>query len=267
MKRVLGAVSYFNTVALVYEIERQLPEYRIEFDLPSRLCRRLSTRELDVALIPVVDALSHPDWAIVSDACIACRGPVWSVKLLSRVPFPRIQTLALDEGSRTSIALARLILTEQFGVVPSCTKLAIDDDYFATRTDAVLVIGDRAMHDNTSTFPHIMDLGEAWRDWTGLPFVFAVWTAHHQIERAELATVLSSARDRGVANASRIANERAAEYGLTVDQAKRYLTEHLHFVLGPAEREGLSLFMQKVAEHGLLPAASSVAAGDMVIAR
>ena len=98
----IGAVSYLNTKPLVAGLEDVALDFDVVFDLPSRLADRLSTGELDVALIPVVEAVTNADYTIVSDACIACRGPVWSVKLMSRVAGEQIKTLSLDEGSRTS---------------------------------------------------------------------------------------------------------------------------------------------------------------------
>ena len=110
----IGAVSYLNTKPLVAGLKDQ-HDFEVIFDLPSRLADRLSARHFDAALIPVVEAVSNPDYVIVSDACIACRGPVWSVKLMSRVPAEEIKTLALDEGSRTSRALTRVFLDKKFG--------------------------------------------------------------------------------------------------------------------------------------------------------
>src|SRR5437870_1999514 len=101
----IGAVTYLNTKPLVYRLRDFAPQAELSFDLPSRLADRLSSGELDVALIPSIEFFQRPDYSIVSDACIACRGPVLSVKMFSRVAVDKIQTLALDEGSRTSVAL------------------------------------------------------------------------------------------------------------------------------------------------------------------
>ena len=101
----IGAVSYLNTKPLVYGLADLAPQHELVYDLPSRLADRLAAGALDVALIPSVEYFQRPDYEIVSDACIACRGPVRSVKLLSRVPLESIRTLALDEGSRTSAVL------------------------------------------------------------------------------------------------------------------------------------------------------------------
>ena len=114
----VGAVNYLNTKPLIYQLERIAPQAEIVLDLPSRLADRLATGELDVALIPLIECFNRPSYTVVSDACIGCRGPVLSVKLFSRVPPPEIQSLALDEGSRTSVALARILLKKRFGIEP-----------------------------------------------------------------------------------------------------------------------------------------------------
>src|SRR5213595_1790687 len=103
----VGAVTYLNTKPLVHQLERFAPQIDLRFDLPSCLADDLAAGQLDVALIPSIEYFQDPGYSIVSDACIACRGPVLSVKLFSRVSVPQIQSLALDEGSRTSAALVR----------------------------------------------------------------------------------------------------------------------------------------------------------------
>ena len=103
----IGAVEYLNSEPLVFRLSEIAAPCDLEFDVPRRLAERLTTRSLDLALIPTASFFRHSDLAIVSDACIACHGPVWSVKLLSRVKCQDIRTLAVDEGSATSVVLAR----------------------------------------------------------------------------------------------------------------------------------------------------------------
>src|ERR1700683_2381713 len=103
----VGAVSYLNTKPLVYGLERLAPPAELGLDVPSRLAEQLAAGQLDVALIPSIEFFQDPCYTVVSDACIGCRGPVLSVKLSSRVAPHEIRTLALDEGSRTSVALIR----------------------------------------------------------------------------------------------------------------------------------------------------------------
>ena len=112
----VGAVNYLNTKPLVHGLEHASDRIELSFDLPSRLADQLAAGALDVALIPSIEMFQDPTYSVVSDACIACRGPVLSVKLFSRTPMNRIRALALDEGSRTSVALTRILLRERFGL-------------------------------------------------------------------------------------------------------------------------------------------------------
>ena len=251
----IGAVSYLNTKPLVYGLAELAPQHELVFDLPSRLADQLAAGTLDVALIPSIEFLQNPDYTIVSDACIGCRGPVLSVKLLSRVPMPQIRTLALDEGSRASVALARILLQERFGIDPDRVPLPIDARYEESAADAVLVIGDRAIHPARGNWVAQWDLGDQWNRWSELPFVFAMWVANvGQASRLpELAAALSAARNAGVANLDKIARDEAGVVGLSYDQTLTYLRDNLHFYLGPGERAGLKLFYEHASKLGFAP--------------
>ena len=252
----IGAVSYLNTRPLVYGLDQLAPQHELVFDLPSRLADRLAAGELDVALIPSIEFFQNPDYRIVSDACIGCRGPVRSVKLLSRVPLESIRTLALDEGSRTSVALVRILLQERFGLAPRLVPFPIDVAPESIRADALLMIGDRAIHPPAGQFAAEWDLGDVWCRWSELPFVFAMWVCGAGVspaQHAELGTTLSGARDLGVANVEQIAREEHARFGLSCDDCLTYLRDHLHFTLGPREMAGLRLFHKHASDMGLAP--------------
>src|SRR5262245_8158595 len=178
----VGAVTYLNTKPLVYRLQQFATAIDLSFDLPSRLADDLAEGRLDVALIPSIEYFHDPRYRIVSDACIACRGPVLSVKLFSRVKAADIRTLALDEGSRTSVALVCILLKERFGLEPETVPLAIGASPIDAPTDAVLLIGDRAIHSPTARFAEVWDLGDEWSRWCGLPFVFAMWVARPEVE-------------------------------------------------------------------------------------
>ncbi|MBB3207162.1 chorismate dehydratase [Rhodopirellula rubra] len=255
-----GAVSYLNTKPLVETLEQRLTDWgTLRLDLPSRLAADLASGDLDVALIPSVEYFrNQSNYAIVSDAAIACRGPVWSVRLLSRVPMPEIRTLALDEGSRTSAAMAQVLLSEMHGIRPQTVPFPIGSDAAELDADAVLMIGDRAMHPPRGTYKEIWDLGDRWCRWTELPFVFAMWVARRevvensdQLKRIDLA--LNASRDDGAQCFESIAIREAADQGLTNEDLHRYFAENLHFHLGPGERAGLSLFRKKAEAIGLVP--------------
>jgi len=249
----LGAVQYLNTKPLVHGLAG--PGVDLRYDLPSRLADRLADGLLDVALIPSVELFGRADYRIVSDACIGCRGPVMSVKLLFRTAPRRVATLAVDEGSRTSGVLARILLAERHGVRPRIESLPIGSGCRETRADAVLLIGDRALGDATSggSFQVVWDLGDEWCRWTGLPFVFAVWAARRDVAVAGLAARLEAARDAGRANLAAIAAAEASPHGLTTSQCLAYLRDNLHYQLGQRELEALDTFRDHAGRLGLIP--------------
>ena len=250
----LGAVSYLNTKPLIRGLPERLGDRgRLSLDLPSRLADKLANGTLDVALIPSVEYFRGDDYEVVSDAAIGCRGPVWSVRLLSRVPVQDIQRLALDEGSRTSAAMVRVLLFEMYGIEPETIPLPIDQHPESIDADAVLLIGDRAMYPARGVYQEIWDLGDRWCRWTELPFVFAMWVARPGVDTAGLDEILQACRDEGLQQLESIAGEEAATHGLTKEDLHRYFAENLHFKLGPGERAGLQAFRSKAAQLGLIP--------------
>ena len=258
----IGAVSYLNTRPLVSGLERRLresvdAEASLRFDLPSRLADSLAKGELDIALIPTVEYFRGRNYSIVSDAVIGCRGPVWSVRLLSRVPVPKIRTLAMDEGSRTSQALVRVLLWEQYQLKPQLVPFPIDANAESVDADALLMIGDRAMHPPAGLYREIWDLGDRWCRWTELPFVFAVWAAregfdHRTSKSQSIVKAMEDSRNEGLERFEEIASEHAGPLGLTTADCVSYFARNLHFHLGPGERRGMKRFQSATAALGLL---------------
>ncbi len=262
----IGAVSYLNTKPLVYGLPEWAPGYEVVYEPPSRLADGLAEGVYDVALIPTIEFLHQPNYTLVSDACIACRGPVLSVKLFSRTPINQIRRLALDAGSRTSIALCRILLAERHGFWPETINLPLETRVEDLDADAILLIGDRAMHAPAGEFAEVWDLGEQWRNWTGLPFVFAMWTAPPQNKTPELEQALRAARDAGISHLAEIAAAEAAGVGLAVDACHRYLRDNLHFTFGQQERAGFAKFSRCAAELGLAPKDGHLRIDDCKIA-
>lgn len=254
MHRRIGAVSYLNTKPLIQGLRERLPDCSLEFDLPSRLADRLNTDDLDIALIPSAEFLRSPNAHIVSDACIACKGPVRSVRLLFRKPPAEIQSLALDEGSRTSAVLAQVLLQKQFSIRPTIGQLDINSDLETIDTDALLVIGDRAMDVGSDKYVESWDLGQRWFELTQLPFVFAMWVSHNSSESQSVINALQNSRDDGLANAEALSHRFCNVYGITQCDCLTYFRQQLHFHLGQRELEGLELFRQWAIEFNLLPA-------------
>ena len=250
----IGAVSYLNSRPLIEGLGESVPEAKLLLDFPSRLADGLARGTLDVALVPSIEALSESDYEVVSDACVATRGPVLSVKLYFRKSPAIVRSLALDEGSRTSAALARILLAERFGVEPRIEKFTLDSTIEETTADAVLMIGDRAILPPSMPFVEEWDLGQEWLRWTGLPFVFALWVSRRGIDLGRVEAALSSARDRGVAAIADIAQRESAAMNLPLGVVENYLRHNLHFVMGSAEQQGLKLYHSLAANLGLAPA-------------
>jgi chorismate dehydratase len=249
----LGAVRYLNARPLTYALPRLAPEAEIVYEVPSRLADDLAAGCLDVAMIPSIEYLRGAGYSIVSDACIACRGPVRSIKLFGRVPVERIRTLAIDEGSRTSAVLAQILLRERWGLQPQIQSLPIGAALEDAAADAVLLIGDRGIPSRNGRFEFVWDLGREWFSWTGLPFVCALWIARPGIERTGIADVLARARDEGVRRLAEIARREAPKLGMAEEDCLTYLRDHLHFYFGPAEQQGLQRFYELAWEHGWAP--------------
>lgn len=262
----IGAVSYLNSRPLIEGLEGLLPAANLVLDYPSRLADALAAGQLDVALIPSVEYFRRPGYEVISDACVAARGEVLSVKLYCRVHPGAIRTLALDEGSRTSAALTKVILAERYGVIPQTEPLRMNATTIDSRADAVLLIGDRAMHTPAELFVEVIDLGQFWYNWTGLPFVFAMWVARREANTDGVEEALSQARDLGLLHVAEIAREEAPRLGITESLALNYLTKNLHYHLTSAERSGLKLFCELAAQHNLVKPNVDIVFRDLVTA-
>jgi chorismate dehydratase len=189
-----------------------------------------------------------------------------SVKLLSRTPMRAIRSLALDEGSRTSGVLARILLFQRFGLCPRLETLPANAEVSQCTADAVLLIGDRAIHPPMDDIVDCWDLGDQWCRWAELPFVFAMWVARAGVNTTGLDALLNDVRDAGVMKLPQIARTEAESVGLTVPETLQYLRDHLHFRLGPREKRGLGLYYQMAARIGAASATTELALDDCRIA-
>ena len=242
-------MSYLNAKPLIAGLEAA-DDVELRFDVPSRLPAMLDAGQVDAALVPVIDlAAPHRDWQIVSDACIGCDGETLTVRVFSRVPAEAIRRLHVDGDSHTSVALADIVWRELYGceleIVPFVPGAADD-------CEAVLLIGDKVVHNTLIDHEIETDLGSAWKSLTSLPFVFAVWAAPRGLDVAELAGKLSRARDAGVESAEMIAADYGPAMNWPLTLAKRYLTKRLKFTLGPRQRLGMERFFELARKHSLL---------------
>jgi chorismate dehydratase len=259
----LGVVKFLNARPLIDGLDT-LPDVSCVFDVPSALPDYLARGDVDAALIPVIDVLrDHERYTVVSDACIACDGPTMTVRVFSRMPPDRILSLAADTDSHTSVALARVLWRELFGRDLDIRPLdAVADQ---PTTDGILLIGDKVVDPHRVWFGYEIDLGAAWKELTGLPFVFALWARRSDADPTrleQLDLILRAARDRGVARAAHIAATHGAARGWPQVQAERYLTDFLRFRLEPRFFDGINHFARLCAVSDLVPIGAQVLPGE-----
>jgi chorismate dehydratase len=181
----IGAVSYLNTKPLIYGFEKGMMQDETEFvfDFPSNIAQQLLNNEIDVGLVPVAVLPAMKEYYIISDYCIGCDGPVASVCLFSDVPFQNIEKILLDYQSRTSVALLKILLKEHWKITPELINAEKGFEQNIGGTTAGLVIGDRAFKQIPVSKYHY-DLGLAWKEMTGLPFVFAAWVSNKKLSES-----------------------------------------------------------------------------------
>jgi chorismate dehydratase len=251
----VGAVSYLNTRPLVRGLEERSELFSIRFDVPSVCAALLHDKRVDLGLIPAIEYL-RGDYSLVPDIAIGSDGGVQSVAVFTKVPIERVETLALDTSSRTSVALTRILCARHWQVAPVFIAASPDVSAMLGRADAALVIGDPALEiDSAAIGAEKLDLGAAWKDMTGLPFVYAAWAGRSDAIDAEQVAALQAARHRGEREVAAIAREAAGGHPAVERRALGYLRDTLKYGLGPREIAGLERFHALAVELSLAPAA------------
>ena len=239
----VGAVSYLNTKPLVYGFEQGMMADTIEMinDYPSKVAAKLLSEEIDIGLVPVAIIPSLPQHLIVSDYCIGCDGEVASVCLFSDVPLREIETILLDYQSRTSVALLKVLLKEYWKISPKLVAGTVEYEQQISGTTAGLVIGDRAFKQRLRS-AYIYDLGEAWKEMTGLPFVFAAWVSNKPMDEA-FKEDFNKANAVGLDNLDAIIAVTPCE----IYDLKKYYTKNIGYLLDEEKQKGLKLFFEYVS--------------------
>jgi len=263
----VGAVSYLNTKPLIWGLE-DAPGVNLRLDVPARLLEGLQDGRYDIAMLPIIDYQRMDGLRLVPSAGIGSDGQTLTVRIFSPVPIEQIGVLACDTHSHTSVALARVILARHYGIRPRFTELAaeVGDPQRPAKPEAAiarLLIGDKVVQQDGAGYPHQLDLGEAWKAMTGLPFVFAAWMARPGVDLGSLPAELETAKHQGLANVDRIVERHAANLGWPADLARRYLIENMQYDIGPRQIEAIRLFHRLAAEEGVVPAP----ARELVIAQ
>ncbi len=238
----VGSVSYLNSKPLIYGFEQGLMKDDLELfiDYPSAIARLLIEDKIDIGLVPVAIIPFLKEHYIVSDYCIGCDGEVATVCLFSDVPVDEIKTILLDYQSRTSVALLKLLLKDHWKLSPELVDAKEDYEKRINGTTAGLVIGDRAFVQRTRS-PYVYDLGKAWKDMTGMPFVFAAWVSNKQLSPLFLEK-FNNANNYSLANLDEI----LLAYPSTNFDLKQYFTTYIKYDLDEMKRDALQYFLSKI---------------------
>lgn len=267
----LGCVSFLNARPLIEDLTEHAaaagqPALTVRYDVPSRLLADLESGDVDLALCPVIDyQRSRVPLVIVPAGGIGCDGPTLTVRLYSRTPFDRIETVHADTDSHTSVCLLRILLDRVYG----CRPRFIEHDARhasggETSPAALLLIGDKVVHaaPPAALYSHQLDLGEAWHGLTGLPFVFAVWMARQEsvddgaagARIAAAARQLTAARLRNAGRIDAIAARRATAAGWPTDLAAEYLGRMLRYGIGARQMRAIEQFFSMAYDLKLINA-------------
>ncbi|HXG23288.1 MAG TPA: menaquinone biosynthesis protein [Chthonomonadales bacterium] len=248
----IGCVPYLNAKPLIAWFHSRAcdAEAEVIYAVPSELACQLRAGRLDVALVSTFELFRTPGLTLIPNISISADGPVKSVRLFSCVPFHNIECVAMDTGSLTSVALAKILLRERYGIDPECVPHSPDLDAMLAAYDAGLIIGDIKLFDTPAT--NVLDLGAAWKEWTGLPFVYAAWLARNSSNGALLTDVLTRAKEWGLTQLDVLAEEWAMRMTLPLDRVQDYFQHVMKYDLDPRKWEALLLFQRKCVEHGLV---------------
>lgn len=218
--------------------------FDLTFRVPSECAAAVASGAADIGIIPSVELNRH-DYGRVRGLGIVSRGPVRSILLVSSKPFGAIQSLAGDTSSRTSVALARIILGRRYGVEPRVISHPPELASMLAAADAALIIGDPALHLNPNSLgDYVLDLGAEWTEMTGLPMVFAIWAGRKEAITPEVEAVFQASYQYGRSHLDEIIRAEAPSRGLPPELAREYLTRHILCELRESEYQGLELFLE-----------------------
>lgn len=240
---VFAASPYCNAAPLVDRLQAVDRRVRMLFDHPARLSAALIDKRADVALIPVADYFRNPDFAMIEGLGVAADGVVRSVLLKCNVPVPQVRSVMKDPASATSNALAGLLLKRHFG-----REVVMESFREGAAVDAAVVIGDRALCSAPAPGGDI-DLATAWKEFTGLPFVFAVWAYRRDHpSAAEFPGIAHAAYRAGILALSILIARFAKTLHRSPEFIHDYLTRCIVHELGAREGQGMELFRRMLAE-------------------
>lgn len=252
----VGCVPYVNAIPLVYPLRQLGGDSPVEvvYDVPSRLPALLESGAVQAVLVSIYDPLTVPGRTLAAGVCIGSDGPVQSVRLFSKKPFERIESLALDASSMTSNALAQIILRESYGATPLAAPAPPDLRTMLEEHDACVLIGDAGMSASGEGL-HVADLGEEWKRLTEMPFVWAAWVGSESLD-VELSEFLRAAffdpeRFGVISTIDEWVTVAATTSGFSRGRLQDYFANAMRYALDEAAMQGVERFGQYLSDGGI----------------
>lgn len=254
----ISASSYSNTAPLIWAFlyGSQRGKYEIILDnAPARSAELLAQSRVDCALVPVIEYQRIDDVLLVPEVCVGARTSVRSVCLITNgCDLESVSSVALDESSKTSVALTKIVFREFLGKEPQFTSAKPDASAMLRSNDCALLIGDPALSivDGENGFRKF-DLVEVWRKFTGFGFVFAMWMARRT--SAEMVRMIDFAeiRNEGIDHLPEIIANYEPHLSLGHEEFEKYLSQNISYEIDAAMQNGLELFYELSKKHNLIP--------------
>ncbi|MDX2727185.1 MULTISPECIES: menaquinone biosynthetic enzyme MqnA/MqnD family protein [Streptomyces] len=264
----VGHIQFLNCLPLYWGLARTgtLLDLELSKDTPEKLSEQLVRGDLDIGPITLVEYLRNADQLVAfPDIAVGCDGPVMSCVIVSQRPLEELDgaRVALGSTSRTSVRLAQLLLAERYEVSPDYYTCPPDLGLMMQEADAAVLIGDAALraslHDAPRLGLQVHDLGQMWKEWTGLPFVFAVWAARkdylatHPAMVNEVHRAFLASRDLSLEEVTKVSETAARWEVFDAELLERYFTT-LDFRFGAAQLEGVREFARRTGPTSGFPA-------------
>jgi chorismate dehydratase len=245
----ISAITYLNTKPFLYGITHSpiMDLIELSMDIPSVCADKLKAGTVDIGIIPVAEMNEVIGANVLTDFCIACSGKVRTVVLVSQVPLVEVKTIVLDYQSRTSVQLVRILAKDHWNIQPQWKNGGvnyIEEDIKGST--AGVIIGDRVFEAETR-FPFVYDLGEAWKAFTGLGFVFACWVANKPIDDS-FVMQFSAALGDGIAHIPEVIAEYQERYPHYPFET--YFRENIFYHMDDSKRKGMELFLELIKVKG-----------------
>jgi len=274
----ISVVEYLNTVPLVWGFTHGplRDKYDLRFAVPSECAAQLRRGDVDLGIIPVIEypriaAETGRDLVILPEMAVAAKNEVRSILVIARRPVEHARRFALDAGSRSSQALARILCAERWKIAPEFVEMKPDAAAMLSEADAALIIGDPALRIAVNVASpgyipavpgvenlHVYDVAQEWRALTGLPCVLAMWVGRRDVVTPQVVADFLASKAYGLPRIAEIAADWSQRLNLPVAEIEHYLRANVDFGFDEENRRGLELYFAKAAALGLIPQAKPV---------